>query len=103
MKLWSTVYRAAIVMALVLMCVVVVCIFTPKWRNLRETHRRTVEAEAENDRIDAEINDHKNRIDRFNSDPEYVRRIARQGGRVENGEVIFKFTNSSETVRSPEP
>lgn len=67
------------------------CVFVPPTRRLRELQRKQAELQAENLRAQDLIRQLRTRQDRFNTDPAFVERTARETGRVKTNEVILKF------------
>ena len=75
----------------VLFAIGLACVFVPPSRHLRELQRRKAEVLAENLRTQDMIRELRVKQQRFDTDPTFVERTARETGRVNTNEVVFKF------------
>jgi cell division protein FtsB len=91
MSPWTVIYRSLWGVLLVLIVVGLLCVFIPKCHSIRELQRRRAEAEAENTRIARETAALRTMRRRFQSDPAFVERVARDAGMVREDEVLFRF------------
>ena len=97
---WSTIYRSAWVVLFILFTIGLVCIFLPKCHHLRQLQERKAELQEENRETESMTRALQARQKRFNTDPTYVERVARETGMVKPNEVVFQYTNSP--TRSPD-
>ena len=66
-------------------------IIVPRWRQWKQLTRRRGEVEAEIVACQLEIDGIRRRQVRFQSDPTFVERLARENRRVRPGEIVFIF------------
>jgi cell division protein FtsB len=97
MNIWSTVYRWAVRLLVVLAIIGIVYLFLPKFRSKRELQRRKSALEIENKNIEQQTKELRIKREKFKTDPEFIERVARESGRVKPNEVIFKFTDTHNT------
>ena len=95
MDFWVTAYRFLWGVAIVLILIVVVSFFVPKYRALKDYQQRRQDLQAENRRIEAMVLELKQKQERMASDPEFVVRTAKEAGMVGQDEVVFKITNTT--------
>ena len=80
---------------LVVLVVGIVCIFLPKCHFLREMQRKQEHLSIENRDLQVAVSELRTKQDRFNTDPAYVERTARDKGMIKPDEMLFKFTSSN--------
>lgn len=93
MTFWELIYKACWVILAVIGVVFIVLIFSPQLRKERMLQNRKAELRELNQRTQARLNDLVEKQNRFTTDPEYIKRIARENGMVETNETVVKFTN----------
>ena len=102
MNYWATIYRCLWGIAIILLVVVMISFFIPKYRTLRDYRKKRDELQQENRRTEAMIRDLRHKQEQILSDPAFIERTARESGMVKQDEVVFKFTNSvSHSIVSP--
>jgi len=89
---WLIIYRSAWGLLLVLILIGLVFLFLPKCHSIREMQRTRSELEEEGHEIAADTKTLHERRKRFQSDPVFVERVAREAGMVRQNEVLFKFS-----------
>lgn len=95
MNYWVVVYRFAWGLLLVVIVVGVICIFLPKCHFLRSMQRKKEQLASENRDIQVAVSEFRSKQDRFNTDPAFVERTAREEGMIKPDETLFKFTSSN--------
>ena len=90
---WVVIYRSAWILLVVLFAIGLTCIFLPRVHSLRSLQRKKAELIKQNRRIEALTRELRDKQERFNSDPAFVERVARETGKVKPNEVVFVFTN----------
>ena len=103
MNIWMVIYRVCWVLLIALCVVGSACIYVPRINNMRALQQDKVRKEQENARIRAEIDDLRNRQERFQNDPGYVEHVAREQGMVKRGEVLFKLAPGTGSGQPTEP
>jgi len=83
----------------VLLTVGVVCMFLPKIAELRGLQRKQAALEASNRLAEMETRDLQDKRQRFDSDPEFVERTAREAGYVKPGDTVFRFQDDEQPTR----
>ena len=101
MNHWVIVYRVAWGAAILLLIIVAMTFFIPKNKALQDYQKRRGLLQQENRQTEAVVNDLKERQDRFNTDPAFVERTAREAGMVKKDEIVFKFTNAAPRSKPP--
>jgi len=93
MNFWLTIYRFSWVLIVILVIAVVIGLFVPKSNPYREMHEKKLAYQEEIRRKEDEIRLLRARQNRFQTDPAYVERTARQIGLVKTNETVFRVTN----------
>ena len=91
MTVFAVLRRFVWLLLAVLFAVGLACVFVPPSRHLRELQRRRADLMAENLRTQELIRELRAKQQRFDADPSFVERTARETGRVKTNEVVFKF------------
>ncbi|OGV60057.1 MAG: hypothetical protein A2283_19820 [Lentisphaerae bacterium RIFOXYA12_FULL_48_11] len=99
MNYWVTIYRVAWGLVIILITIAVISAFIPKVQRYNESYKKRAEYQEENKHLAEELKILRDKQERFNSDPLYVERTAREIGMVKPNEVIFKYTNEESKVR----
>jgi len=96
--MWTKIYRLSWILLVVILIISIICLYLPKCRQLRRMQKEK-SAKIEANRIKQNsITEHKAWQDKFETDPSFVEKTARESGMVKENEYVFKFTNgSSET------
>lgn len=103
MNFWVLVYRFAWI-AIVASCVMaLICVFLPKTHNYQTLQKRKAVLEQGNAQIEAKVRQLRQNQRRFQTDPAFVERVAREHGMAMPGETIFKFPPTNTTARSVRP
>ncbi|MDF3131032.1 septum formation initiator family protein [Kiritimatiellaeota bacterium B1221] len=75
--------------------VLVICVavigFIPQFRKYQDHENRLAELRTEKAKEELRLQDLRVRQDRFQNDPDYVRRVAHEIGLVEPDEMVFRF------------
>jgi cell division protein FtsB len=98
MNLWLVVYRSASVVVAVLALVLVVCLFMPKFHRYRELQRQRQALEQENASLEGRARQIERNRDQFETDPDFVERLARERGRAKPGETVFRAAPSTNGI-----
>lgn len=99
MSVWEWIYRIAWGILLVLCAIGIVCAFVPESRRLHGLQETRRALEEENRRIDAHIKDLQTRQARFDSDPAFVERTARELGMAKPHETVFRVVRDKGSSR----
>ena len=102
MNVWSTMYRSAWIILILLFAAGTLAIFLPKCQSLRQMQSRKAELQRENLETEARTRALHEKQERFHTDPAYVERVAREIGMVCPDETVFQFTNSAATAATEE-
>ena len=92
---WNLVLRIVTVVVVVLALIGLACLFLPRANQLRQMQARKAGLEKENSHTEQQIKDLKNRQEKFNSEPAFVERTARETGLIKPDESVFRLTNSA--------
>lgn len=95
MNCWVITYRVAFGLVVLICIALLVKLFNPKIRFYNEMQGRKAELVAENRKQANEINELVQKQERFNSDPEFVERTAKEIGMVKSNEVVIKVSNEN--------
>ena len=96
MSPWVVIYRSMWGLLLTLVVIGLICVFTPKCQSIRELQRKKATIQEENRRIDQATQELRLKRERFESEPAFVERVAREAGMVRMDEVMFQVTNEPE-------
>jgi len=91
MTLWESIYRACWIILTVIILVIIVHLFYPRWREYQTAleEKQLLEEEV---RFRTEmLNALKIKQERFHNDPEFLARIARELGMARPDEVLIRF------------
>lgn len=91
-------YGSWLALVVVVAAAVVLGGLLPKIRRLNELWRRRAALETEAAEWRARREDLQRRRERFQSDAEFVERIAREYGRARTNEIVFKLVGSDMTM-----
>jgi len=94
MNHWLIIYRLAVGLLVVLFIVGVACVFLPQCNRLRELQRERIALQEDNRRTEALTRELRIKQEKFDTDPAFVVRTARETGRVMPNETVFKLTNT---------
>jgi cell division protein FtsB len=93
MSFWTTVYRAALTVLVVLLVFGLCSIFIPLIRENRERERKVTALEEELRTKQEGIVNIRKQQEQFQTDPTFVENIAREEfGKAKPGETIYRFT-----------
>ena len=92
MSPWLIIYRSAWGLLLVLILIGLVFLFLPKCHSIRALQDKRGALEEEAREIAEDTRALQERRERFQSDPVFVERVAREAGMVRQNEVVFKFS-----------
>ena len=92
MNYWVLLYRFAWGLLVVLFVVGAACVFVPKGHHLRELQRKRDSLHEDNGRTELITRDLRERQQRFQNDPSFVERTAREAGMIRPNEVVFKYS-----------
>ena len=93
MSFWTTVYRAALTVLVVLLVFGLCSIFIPLSRENRERERKVTALEEELRTKQEGIVNIRKQQEQFQTDPTFVENIAREEfGKAKPGETIYRFT-----------
>ena len=91
MNYWLIIYRFAWALLGVLLVIGLLCIFVPKCNSLRALQNKRTALQQENSEIESGIKEMRTMQEKFQSDPDFVERVARESGLIKSNEVVFKF------------
>jgi cell division protein FtsB len=89
---WVVIYRLAWGVLLVLFVIGLICVFLPRYEHFRALQRRKAELVDNNRTTRAAAQQLKENQVKFQTDPAFVERTAREAGMVKPGEKVFKFS-----------
>lgn len=91
-------------MVVIAFCVMaLVCFFLPKTHNYQTLQKRKAVLEQGNAQIEAKVRQLQQNQKRFQADPAFVERVAREHGMAMPGETIFRFPSTNKMTRSVRP
>ena len=97
MSFWRNVYRVFLIAAAVLIAIIVVRFFMPKFQEERRLRARLEEARQDVRRTAETLRELKLKQERLREDPRYVEKIAREDlGLAKPGETVFRFVDEDE-------
>ena len=92
MSFWRTLYRVFLVAAALLVVVILVRFFMPKYQEEQRLRARLEEARQDVRRTAETLRELKLKQDRLREDPRYVEKVAREDlGLSKPGETVFRF------------
>ena len=103
MNYWVVIYRIAWGLLVVLFLVGVTCVFLPQCNRLRELQRQHVALEEANRQTEMLTHDLREKQEKFDGDPAFVVRTARETGLVMPNETVYKTTNTQSRVNVHTP
>lgn len=96
MNCWGAIYKFAWGALVVLVIFGVICLFMPRCQRLRKMQETKAFFEEKNRQLENDTKDLKDKQRLFETEPEFVKRVARQTGRVSPDETIYRrITNST--------
>lgn len=93
MTYWTTVQRVAMALIFGVILVGVVLLFVPKINELRALHEERQTRQKENAQIEVGADNLRNNCERFQKDPAFVERVARDIGMVKPDEIKVIVTD----------
>ena len=97
MSFWRTLYRVFLVAAALLVVVILVRFFMPKYQEEQRLRARLEEARQDVQRTAATLRELKLKQDRLREDPRYVEKVAREDlGLSKPGETVFRFVEEED-------
>jgi cell division protein FtsB len=103
MNFWVLVYRFAWMVVIAFCVMALVCFFLPKTHNYQALQKRKMVLEQGNALIESKVRQLQQNEKRFQSDPAFVERVAREHGMAMPGETIFRFPSTNTITRSRRP
>jgi len=100
MNYWVTIYRSAVIVAIILVTIATIRVFVPKIQQYHESYRKRAEYQEENRRLAEDVKGFRDKQERFSSDPGFVETTAREMGMIKPNEVKFKSTNDESNTES---
>lgn len=100
MNLWAILYRIGLLAIAGLLLLGAILLFAPKAREYETLQRKLESARAEVAAENTRVNDLRNKLQRFESDPEFVVQMGHEQGLVRPGEVLFRVP-PEENGRAP--
>lgn len=94
MNYWATIYKCLWGVAIVLIVIVMISFFLPKYRTLHDYQKKRYDLQQENQQKEAMIRELRHKQEQILSDPAFIERTAREAGMVKQDEVVIKFTNT---------
>ena len=97
MSFWRTLYRVFLVAAALLMVVILVRFFMPKYQEEQRLRARLEEARQDVRRTAETLRQLKLKQERLREDPRYVEKVAREDlGLSKPGETVFRFVEEED-------
>ena len=91
---WGAVYKFGWwIIGVVVVLLLVLLGFVPKFRHLSELQRKREELREEAQRQEMIAQDFRQKQERFTRDPAYVERVAKEAGMIRPDELVFRLTN----------
>jgi cell division protein FtsB len=90
-------------MLIVLSVVGGTCVFLPQCNRLRELQKKRVDFRQKTRRTEMLTRELRLKQERFDSDPAFVVRTARETGMIMPDETVFKLTNAPVAGNNPAP
>ncbi len=91
MTVWVVIYRITWILVIVVCLVGLVCLFLPQYAEYRELQQRAPKIREEIRLQEARMRRYQLQQEKFNTDPDYVERIARGVGMARSNETILKL------------
>ena len=79
-------------------CVFLLMAFVPQLKTHAEYEKRLEGIRAESSEMERRLQDYRVRRERFQNDPNYVRRVAHEIGMVEPHELLFRFQDDTRSA-----
>ena len=96
MNYWVAIYRFAWGLLILLVVFGIVCVFLPRSHELRHYQRQRLKLEAENRELERDIHELADNQSRFQTDPAFVERTAREAGMIRTNEVVYRLAEEPE-------
>ena len=97
MSFWRTLYRVFLVAAALLVAVILVRFFMPKYQEEQRLRARLEEARQDVRRTAETLRQLKLKQERLREDPRYVEKVAREDlGLSKPGETVFRFVEDED-------
>ena len=97
MSFWRTLYRVFLVASAVLVAVILVRFFMPKYQEEQRLRARLEEARQDVRRTAETLRQLKLKQERLREDPRYVEKVAREDlGLSKPGETVFRFVDEED-------
>ncbi len=95
MNYWGAIYKFAWGLLVVLVIFGVICLFMPRCQQLRKMQDTKASFEEKNRKLEKTTEDLKDRQRLFQTDTDFVKRVARETGRVSPDETIYKTVTNA--------
>jgi|YNPMSStandDraft_1061717.scaffolds.fasta_scaffold86344_2 cell division protein FtsB len=95
MSLWTLIYRTCWVLLIVMILVGAAMVMIPRWQEMRAYQQRQIELQREIETEEEMIKLLRMKQERFQTDPEFVERLARDLGLVRSNEVLIRVTTET--------
>ncbi len=96
---WTRIYRGAWLVLIALCLVVAVSIFLPRYNRLRKMQEKKQDLQQENADLEARLQFLREQQHRFETDPEFVERLARERGKIKPHEKTFRIAEQKPADR----
>ena len=97
MSFWRILYRIFLVAAALLLVVILVRVFVPKYQEEQRLRARLEEARQDVRRTAENLRQLKLKQERLREDPRYVEKVAREDlGLSKPGETVFRFVEEDD-------
>ncbi len=95
MNYWGAIYKFAWGVLVALVIFGVICLFMPRCQRLRKMQKTKASFEEKNQRLENDARDLQDKQRLFQTETDFVKRVARKTGRVSPDETIYKrITNA---------
>jgi cell division protein FtsL len=94
MNSWATLYKCLWGISIALLVVVMISFFVPKYRTLKDYQQKRYALQQENSEKEILIRELRRKQELILSDPEFIKKTAKEIGMVEPDGLIFKFSNN---------
>ena len=87
------VMRILVGIAVICALVIGICLLLPRYNKLQRLQSKRTQLEQDNRQIDDKITDLADKERRFENDPAFVERTARESGMIKSNEVSYRVVN----------
>ncbi len=101
MNPWPRIYRIGWIALIALSAIGAASLFLPRYNRLRKMQREKIELQQEIVRLEARIKELSENQRRFETDPAFLERMARERGLIKPHEKVFRVSGPSADEPTP--